>query len=126
MPDQPISILVVEDEAVIAMDLKQRLLAAGFRVAKVVATGEAALVHVALVPPDLVLMDVGLAGRLDGFETARQLQAQADIPIIFVSGYADETFQDKAKALKSSGSLEKPVEMDELTAAIDAALRLRG
>ncbi|MBD3305915.1 response regulator, partial [candidate division KSB3 bacterium] len=87
--NRPFRILLVEDEVMIAMGLELELKRAGYPECQRVVSGEEALVRVAQEPPDLILMDIRLAGKLDGIETARQIQAQTDIPIIFMTGYPD-------------------------------------
>src|SRR5674536_223407 len=85
------TILVVEDEAIVATDITQRLKRGGYDVPAVAATGEAALRMIEELHPDLVLMDILLKGEKDGIETAREIEDQFEIPIIFLTGQADES-----------------------------------
>lgn len=108
-----LKILLVEDEALIALNLKLGLQRAGHQVS-LVSTGEKALASVALNRPDLIIMDKGLPGPLDGFETMRRIQAQDDIPVIFMTGYQDQAYQSAGQALHPLAYLVKPVEVEKL------------
>lgn len=102
-------LLIVEDEAIPALLLKKELEAAGFEVAKPVASGEAAVAAVNSEHFDVILMDKQLAGAIDGIEAARQIRCQHDIPIIFVTGFNDEQTTTRIKSLAQTGLLTKPV-----------------
>ena len=91
------TILVVEDEAIVAMDIAQRLKRAGYDVPAVAATGEVALRTLEELHPDLVLMDILLKGEKNGIETAREIKDQFEIPVIFLTGQADESTQEQIK-----------------------------
>lgn len=80
-------ILIVEDEAIIAMTLRAELLRAGYNVCGVLSSGEEAIAFVKQELPDLILMDIHLAGDLDGLETARLINDSCKTFIIFMSGY---------------------------------------
>src|SRR5665647_1618669 len=84
------SILIVEDDSLIALYLQELLQNAGYNVPDPVASGEEAIEHVRTCPlPDLILMDITLDGKLNGIETARQIEKISDIPIIFLSAHSD-------------------------------------
>ena len=91
------TILVVEDEAIVAMDIAQRLSRAGCDVPAVTATGEVALRTLEELHPDLVLMDILLKGEKNGIETAREIKDQFEIPVIFLTGQADESTQSRSE-----------------------------
>lgn len=110
-------LLIVEDEAIPAMMLKQEMEKAGYEVFKPVATGETAVEVARKNRFDLVLMDINLAGRMDGIEAAAQIMSFSDTPIVFVTGFSDETVKQRANALKPAGFLTKPI-----TASVLAAL----
>jgi two-component system, response regulator PdtaR len=109
-----IKILLVEDEALIAMDLKCRLAQSGYSGSEVVATGEAALSWEDQEHPDLFIMDNRLAGELDGFETAKRIHQRRDVPIILVSGYSFEDFVPLIEEIRPLACLRKPLRFDEL------------
>lgn len=89
-------IMVVEDEAIIAMELRKRLLDLGFDVPRVAYTGEKALIDIEDKEPDLVLMDINLSGEFDGVETASIIHKVYGIPVIFCTGYGEEEVRKRA------------------------------
>ena len=116
------SILVVEDEALIAASLVQTLTSIGYSVQKPVATGEDAIRSVKTRKPDLVLMDIELIGTMDGIETAEKIQAIADIPLVYLTAYTDDTRLAKARLTEPYGYIVKPAHNRELRATIEVAL----
>jgi two-component system, response regulator PdtaR len=116
-----IKILLVEDEALIAMDLKYKLDKSGYSGSQVVATGEAALSCEDREHPDLFIMDNRLAGELDGFETAKRIHRGRDVPIILVSGYSFEDFIPLIEEIRPLACLSKPLKFDELHELLDQA-----
>jgi len=117
------SILVVEDEGLIALHLTEILERAGYRISGTVYSGEKALRKLDTSPqPDLVLMDIGLAGSIDGIETAKKIRQRFTFPIIFLTAYSDEARIEKAKEVPSTGFLVKPVTEEDLITAIRKAL----
>jgi len=119
---QTASILVVEDEAVTSLDIQDFLRRSGYTVAGAVTTGEEALKIVASTQPDLVLMDIQLAGKLDGIETARSMWSEFQLPSIFLTAFTDEKTLKRAQLAHPHGYLLKPFEELELRATIDIAL----
>ncbi len=115
-------ILVVEDEPIIARDIEDSLHSAGYAVAAVASSGEEALNKIPLTQPDLVLMDIVLKGRVDGLEAAAVIRARFDIPVVFLTGYADESTLERAKLTCPSGYLLKPFNDRELQVTISMAL----
>lgn len=103
-------LLVVEDEAMVAMIMELQLRRRGFDVTAVVATGEEAITHVERQAPDVVLMDVHLAGKLSGIEAARQLFERHGTPIIIVSAYPEAELSPLLAGFRPFGFLEKPVD----------------
>jgi signal transduction histidine kinase/CheY-like chemotaxis protein len=119
--DQP-SVLIVEDDAILALHLRNMLVGLGYRVPQPVASGEDAIAAVAAEPPDLVLLDVQLAGIMDGITAAGHIRSTADIPIIFLTGYSQDPLFKRAKLTAPYGYLIKPVPQRELAATIELAL----
>jgi two-component system cell cycle sensor histidine kinase/response regulator CckA len=115
-------ILVVEDEAVVAMDLQHRLRKQGYDVPVTVATGEHAIAEARRLQPQLILMDVRLKGEMDGIEAALQIRRTSDIPIIFLTAYADSNTVDRAKITEPFGYILKPFEERDLHTAIEVAI----
>lgn len=122
MPSISASIYIVEDEAIIAMELTDQLRLLGYEVCGTVARGEKALVAMETRVPDLVLMDINLAGKLDGIETARRLREQHDVPVVFLTAFSDSSFVKRALKTSPFGYLVKPFEPRELNATLQMAL----
>ena len=114
-------ILVVDDEAIITMQLEERLNSMGYSVAGMAASGEDAIDKARRLTPDLVLMDIVMPGKLNGIEAAKSI-AEMDIPVVFVTSYADDAIIEKAKAVGPYGYIVKPFNELEIKAAIEVAL----
>ena len=112
----PLRILIVEDEAITAMMLKQSLIASGFEVLGVAATGEDAIIAAKKSPPDLVLMDIRLADGIDGITAA--VTINNNIPIIFMTAFVDKVTITRAREIRPVAILEKPLNMTELVSLI--------
>ncbi|MGB6031778.1 MAG: PAS domain S-box protein, partial [Bacteroidota bacterium] len=121
-----ISILVVEDELIVARDIRARLLRQGYAVPSVVASGEEAVRETAVHQPDLILMDVMLKGEMDGIEAAERIRSQSDVPIVYLTAFADERTLQRAKITEPFGYLLKPFEERELHITIEMALYKHG
>ena len=115
-------ILVVDDEAIITMQLEERLHAMGYTVAGMAATGEDAIAKARRLSPDLILMDIVMPGKLNGIEAAAVILSELDIPVIFVTSYADDAIIEKAKQARPYGYIVKPFNEMEMKAAIEVAL----
>ncbi|MGZ4846225.1 MAG: PAS domain S-box protein [Halobacteriota archaeon] len=116
------TILVVEDEAVVAADIVQHLKRSGYVVPATAATGEAALHLAEALLPDLILMDILLKGEKDGIETAGEIQDRFEIPIIFLTGQTDETTLNRLRKTSQHGFLLKPIDAASLFPSIEMAL----
>jgi CheY-like chemotaxis protein len=116
-------ILLVEDEVIIAICLELELTQAGYTICQRVTTGEEAVACVAQETPDLIFMDIRLAGELDGVEAARQIMAMAEVPIIFMTGYPDQETEERVQQLNPLAYCLKPVLIYELKPLIEAAVR---
>jgi PAS domain S-box-containing protein len=117
------SILVVEDESIVAKDIKNRLNKFGYTVAAVASSGEEAMHKAAETRPNLVLMDIRLKGTIDGVEAARQIYNLFNIPVIYLTAYADDSTLERVKETQAFGYLIKPFKERELYTAIELALR---
>lgn len=116
------NILLVEDESIIALDIQLLLRRMGYNVSGIAASGQAALSSLETNPADLVLMDIRLQGNMDGIETAAHIHTCYDIPIIYLTAYADDVTLQRAKITEPFGYLLKPFEERELRIAIEIAL----
>ncbi len=115
-------ILVVEDERIVARDLETTLTRLGHQVAGVVSSGEDAIQQAEAELPDLVLMDIVLKGRVDGIEAARVIRERFDIPVIYLTAYADDTTFQRAKSTLPASYLFKPFKERELRIAVELAI----
>ena len=115
-------ILVVEDDAIARLDIHAALERAGYEVAGMAASGEEAISLADSLIPDLVLMDIQLEGEMDGVEAANEIVRRFDLPIIFLTVYADDETLRWAKVSGPFGYLLKPVDHKELKSAIEVGL----
>ncbi|MFH0726744.1 MAG: GAF domain-containing protein [Pseudomonadota bacterium] len=116
------SILIVEDDAILAVHLRNMLIGLEYSVPEVLATGEEAIAFVEAKPPNLVLMDIHLAGGMDGITAAERIRSAADVPIVFLTSYSQDPLVQRAKIAAPYGYLIKPVPPRELAATIEMAL----
>jgi len=114
--------LIVEDEALIAWSLKERIEQFGYRVTDIVDTGEKVLENVKRTCPDLILMDINLKGKQDGIETAYLIQKQSDVPVIFLTSYSNKATIDKALKCSPYGYIVKTIDDNNLHITIDFIL----
>ena len=115
-------ILIVEDQNIIALDLKNRLTSLGYTVPAMLAYGEEAVARAEELRPDLVLMDIVLKGEMDGVQAAEQIQKRRDLPIIYLTAHSDEQTLQRATITEPYGYILKPFEDRELHMAIEMAL----
>ena len=115
-------IIIVEDEPIIAADLGDRLAEMGYTVAGSFDTGEAALAALPALWPDLILLDIHLAGELDGVDTALLIREQLEIPLIFLTSNSDDATFSRAREARPSAFLSKPFRSRDLVHAVDLAL----
>jgi signal transduction histidine kinase len=115
-------ILVVEDEPIIALDIRQRLINAGYQVVAIADNAETALAKALQFMPNLILMDIRINGVTSGIEAAGQIRQQVDIPVVFLTAHADRATLDQAKQVKPFGYIVKPFETHDLVTSIEVAL----
>ena len=120
--DNLIKILVVEDEMIIGAKISMQLTSLGYEVTAILPRGEEAILHVEENKPDIVLLDINLKGKLDGIETARQIQQRNNIPIIYLTANADEATFNRAKSTKPSAFISKPFKQLDLQRAIELTI----
>ena len=102
------TILVVEDEGIVAREIQNMLKQRGYTVPAIVDSGEKAIEEAAALHPDLVLMDIVLKGNVDGVEAAEQIRARFDIPVVYLTAHAMESTLQRAKITEPYGYLLKP------------------
>jgi PAS domain S-box-containing protein len=115
-------ILIVEDDGIIAARLQSILTRLGYAVAAVVASGEEAIERAAETPPDLALLDIRLAGAMDGIQAGAQIRARWGTPLIYLTAYMDDNLLQRARVTEPYGYLVKPIQDRELRATIEIAL----
>lgn len=115
-------IFIVEDEFIIAEDIRESLKDMGYAVSGMSAFGEDAVEKIGVHQPGLVLMDIFLKGRMDGIETAEKVRDTFNIPVVYLTAYANNEILERAKLTGPFGYLIKPFTDRELRAAIEVAL----
>jgi two-component system, response regulator PdtaR len=116
------SIILVEDEIIVAADVKNRLENMGYSVLGIFDNGDEAIQKAGELKPNLVLMDIVLKGEMDGIDAAQNIRELYDIPIIYLTAYADEKTLERAKVTEPFGYVLKPFEDREIQSAIEMAL----
>lgn len=120
------SVLVVEDESIVAKDIQNSLKKLGYTVPSVENSGEDAIDAAGQYRPDLILMDIMLKGEISGIEAADQIRTRYQIPVIFLTAYADESTLSKAKVTEPYGYIIKPFKEIDLHTSIEMALYKHG
>jgi CheY-like chemotaxis protein len=115
-------ILVVEDDVVVGMLLAQQLVRLGYDVAAVIPTGEEAVEQALDSSPDLVLMDIGLEGKIDGIEAASRIRSALGLPIVYVTASVDDDLLERARMTEPVGYLAKPYGEPQLRSTMETAL----
>jgi two-component system, response regulator PdtaR len=118
-------ILIVEDETIVAEALSQFLHYAGYQVVGIAKDESSALRQAAAGHPDLVLMDIRLAGSSDGIETAREMQAERPVDVVFVTAHQDSRTRSRADSVHPAGFVAKPFSCQQLLDAVTAAEKYR-
>lgn len=115
-------ILVVEDERIVALDIKNSLQELGYEVTGIASSGEDAIQKTIETNPDLVLMDIFLKGDLDGVEAAEEIRRSFNIPVVYLTAYSDENTLQRAKITEPFGYIIKPFKEREIHVVIETAL----
>ena len=121
IPARP-KVVIVEDEVIVATQLRKRLETMGYTVPAIASSGREALRKIAAVGPDVILMDIVLKEKMTGIEVAERIRAQFHIPVIFLTAYGDAETLSQAKQTTPFGYLLKPFDSDTLRANIEIAL----
>jgi two-component system, LytTR family, response regulator LytT len=116
------NILIVEDESIVAKDIQHSLKKLGYTVVGMCSNGEDAIRTAEEMSPDLVLMDIMLKGDMSGIEAADQIRQRMNIPVIYLTAYADESTLNKAKVTEPYGYIIKPFKEIDLHTAIEMAI----
>ncbi len=116
------TILIVEDEGILAIGLKKKLERLGYNISAIASSGEEAIELAAMYGPDLILVDIVLKGDMDGIEAADKIHSTLKVPIIYLTAYSDEDTVKRAKITEPFGYLIKPYNDRELQIAVEVAL----
>lgn len=117
-----VSILIIEDEAIVAQDIEVILVDLGYNVAGIIHRSDKAIDYLSFHSPDLVLCDINIKGEKDGIEVAQIVRDRKNIPFIFLTSYADRTTLSRAKKVLPYGYIVKPFDEKDLLSAIEMAL----
>lgn len=116
-------VMVVEDEGIVSIDIRNILKKLGYIISAVAFSGEEAILKVNENPTDLILMDIGLKGNIDGIQAAKKIRSRNKIPVIFLSGFADDNTLKKAQEAKPAAYLLKPINEEELKETIEKIVK---
>lgn len=122
MQSQDINIMIVEDESIVAEDIKYMLTSLGYNVTGIASTSETAIKKATADIPNLILMDIMLKGDIDGVSTAEMIQKDLHIPVVYLTAYTDDHTIERAKMTQPYGYIIKPFEKKELHTTIQIAL----
>src|SRR6266545_2374935 len=115
--------LIIEDEILIAEELRERLSRLGFYVIAAVDSADEGIAIATRERPDLVLMDIRLKGEKDGVQAAKEIRQQVDVPIVYLTAHSDELTVDRAKETEHDGFILKPFQKHELQSTIEVAMQ---
>jgi diguanylate cyclase (GGDEF)-like protein/PAS domain S-box-containing protein len=116
------SVLIVEDEPIVALDIERTLSDLGYDVAGHLRTGEEAILAAARLRPDLILIDIRLAGKIDGIDAARVIRAEREVPIVYLTSHSDESTVARAAATEPHGYILKPFGARDLRTTLEIAI----
>lgn len=117
-----VQVLIVEDEAIVSMDLRYKLEELGYGVPAAISSGEEAVDAASRLRLDVVLMDIRLSGGMDGIDAATQIRDQFDVPVVYLTAYADVDTLERAKLTEPFGYLMKPVDPKSLQTVLEIAI----
>jgi DNA-binding NarL/FixJ family response regulator len=117
-----IRILIIEDEIIIAEDIRDTLTALGYEVAGIFTNGDKAVDYLSFHSPDLVLCDINIKGTMDGIQVAEKIRSRKKIPFIFLTSLSDRSTLDRAKKALPYGYIVKPFDERDLLAGIETGL----
>jgi two-component system, cell cycle sensor histidine kinase and response regulator CckA len=123
---QRAQVLIVEDEKIVAADIRENLKSLGYNVPAVLSSGEDAIRCATENRPDLVLMDIQLKGKIDGIEAAKIVQSRLNVPVVYITAFADDATIQRAKSTEPYGYILKPFGKKELQSTIEIALYKHG
>ena len=120
---EKVQVLIVEDEAIVSMDLRYKLEAMGYSVSAEIRSGEEAVDAVSQHHPDVVLMDIWLSGEMNGIDAAGEIRRRFNTPVVYITSHADQDTLERAKTTEPSGYLLKPFDDPVLRAVVETAIQ---
>jgi DNA-binding response OmpR family regulator len=117
------NILIVEDEAIVALENKMNLSSLGHNVIAIISSAENALIAFHENIPDLILLDIKLKGAMDGIEALHEIRIHSSVPVIFITGNSDTRTLQRISEISNVTCLQKPILLDELTNTVNTMLR---
>ena len=118
------NILIVEDEAIVALENKMNLSSLGHNVIAIISSAENALSSFHENIPDLILLDIKLKGAMDGIEASHEIRKHSSVPVIFITGNSDSRTLQRISEISNVTCLQKPILLNELTNAVNTMLRI--
>ena len=122
MEQKKFKVLIAEDEKIIALDIQKILSKAGYDAFSTVSKGEDAVLNSRMYLPDLVLMDIGLKGRMTGIDAGEMIKMELNIPVIYLSGSSEFVMFENHRMKMNSSFLSKPFDEKTLLAAINRVI----
>jgi DNA-binding response OmpR family regulator len=116
------TIIIVEDEAIVAMENKMNLNGVGHKIIAVVSSAEAAIEAFNQYPPDLMLMDIKLKGEMDGIDAMHEIRKKSNVPVIFLTGNSDSKTKQRVDKIGYSSFMTKPILTIEIVDAVNEVL----
>ncbi len=116
------TVFIIEDEIIVAKDIEQTLIRAGYTVVGIASTYNKAIKKISSTPPDLILCDINLEGDKDGIDLITEIQQIMSVPFIFISAYTDAATKRRAEQLPLSNYLTKPYSESQLLSSVHSAL----
>jgi len=115
-------VFIVEDDPIIAELIQWRISELGYTVCHTAETGEEAIEYCRKIPPDVVLMDIGLKGKIDGIDAGAKIKQQMKIPLIFLTAHTEGKYLERAKKVQPDGYIQKPFSDDDIRVALSLVL----
>jgi DNA-binding NarL/FixJ family response regulator len=115
-------IMIVDDDVITVTELTEALRSSGYEIGSTAESGEEAIKIAKKTRPDVVLMDIVMPGKIDGIEAAKKIRTELNIPVIFLTGYSEEEYIERAKSARSFGYLLKPFVASQVSSTIKIAL----
>ncbi len=118
-----VQVLIVEDEAIVSMDLRYKLESMGYSVCAEISSGEEAVEAASQLRPDVVLMDIELSGEMDGINATAQIRVQLNVPVVYLTAYVGGDTLERTELTKPFGYLLKPFDDAKLRAVVEMAIQ---